>query len=83
MDVESRRLINSGVSKNKAVLSFQDLLQVSRLDAGSDYFSLSVDRQGQSVRIQISTTDAHPITYTAIIPGQGCIDFNSLLFVAQ
>lgn len=82
MDEESSRLINAG-SSNKTVLSFQDLLQVSQLDAAGDYFSLSVDRRGESIRIQISTTDEYPVTYAAIIPEQGNIDFNSLLFVAE
>lgn len=82
MDEESRQALNSS-SSNSVVLSFQDLLHASRYDAASDYFSLSITRRGKSLYIQITTNDANPVTYTAMIPGQDSFDIGSLLFVAQ
>lgn len=82
MDEESRQALNSS-SSNSAVLSFQELLHAGGYDAASDYFSLSITRRGKFLCIQITTNDAQPVTYTAIIPGQDNFDISSLLFVAQ
>ncbi|MBS4051068.1 hypothetical protein [Methylomonas rivi] len=82
MDEKSRQASTSSLS-NSAVLSFQDLLHIGRCDAAGDYFSLSITRQDQSICIQLTTADAQPVTYKAIISGHDSIDIGSLLFVAQ
>lgn len=64
------------------ILSLQDFL----LDQGavkSDYLSVSVTRSNGVTQIKITTTDAAPITYTAVVPHWEIVDLTVLQFVAQ
>lgn len=67
----------------KVLLSLQDLLNIGQNAIACDYLSLSVTLDGEHARINITTTDAKPITYTAIICDLNALDIDSLLFVAQ
>ncbi|QPK61568.1 hypothetical protein IVG45_11725 [Methylomonas sp. LL1] len=49
----------------------------------SEYLSLSITGQGGQTRIRITTTDAHPVSYIAILPGAVMADLASLQFIAQ
>lgn len=82
MDEESRQA-SYNITSNSSVLTFQDLLDVSRYSAASDYCALSISYLGKSLCIQITTDDAQPITYTAIVPRHDTFDVSSVLFVAQ
>lgn len=82
MAKQSRRRLKAGVS-GRVELSFQELLLSGQAEGAGEYLSLSISARGEFIRIQMTTTDARPMTYTAIIPKISKIDFNSLLFLAQ
>jgi len=65
-----------------AVLSVQDLLYEGRSRILSDYLSLSISLHDTGTKICITTTDAKPVTYCAIIPATSTIDLPTLRFVA-
>lgn len=65
------------------VISLKDLVSGGSGMLNCNYLVLSVKSNGERTCIQITTTDASPITYRAILPETHNLDFNSLSFVAQ
>ncbi|MCQ8105317.1 hypothetical protein NP590_14475 [Methylomonas sp. SURF-2] len=82
MAEQSRQQLKAGVS-GRVELSFQELLLSGQAEGADEYLSLSISVRGEFIRIQMTTIDARPMTYTAIIPKISKIDLNSLLFLAQ
>ena len=50
-----------------------------RIDALSDYLALSISRDDTAARINVTTTDADPTTYSSVFSGIQEIDLQILL----
>lgn len=67
----------------KSALTLAELLATGRNAPLSDYLSLSLSDFGQYTKISLTTTDAEPVTYSALLTDASQADLQSLVFVAQ
>lgn len=67
----------------KSALTLAELLATGRNAPLSDYLSLSLSDCGHYTKISLTTTDAEPVTYSALLTDAAQTDLQSLVFVAQ
>lgn len=68
--------------RSKATLSLSDIVGGDQ-NVVTEYLSLSITRLNGHICVGITTTDTHPITYTAIISNQENTDLSAVQFVRQ